>query len=162
GGAVVRGVLPGDPVVFPEPPPEVNQPAPARTERIVRVVLPGGGHRRVTDGTPHLTHRFGPPRTSGIPHSIHVTASLRLLRAALEEALELVLLARRALGQHRGGERLQFLEGVAAGLALVVVGGHGLVLPNGRRQPAGVFDCCYGGTSRLTPAVRLTRPRPRR
>src|SRR5207247_11412227 len=46
--------------------------------------------------------------------------------AAAEEAFELVLLARRALRQRRLGERLQLVERVPAGLALVVVGRHEL------------------------------------
>src|SRR5437763_1760242 len=48
--------------------------------------------------------------------------------AATEEAFELVLLARRALGQRRLGERLQLTEPVPAGPAFGVVGRHGWVV----------------------------------
>src|SRR5262245_52896557 len=81
GRTVVRRRRVGHPVFFAQPAAQINDPAPAGTERIVRVILPVPRHRRVTDRTPHLIHRFGPPRTSGFLHATGPTASLVLLAA---------------------------------------------------------------------------------
>src|SRR5438067_9964110 len=122
-GAVL-GVLVGNPVALPEPPPEVDHPAPAGAERVVRVILPVAGHRRVADRTSHLIHRFGPSRTSGISHT---APSVRLLGGTLVTRLpvgrrgrRLGLRLRLGLGARRAvAVRLRLPVAVGPGPAVV-------------------------------------------
>src|SRR5205807_5519383 len=71
-------------------------------------------------------------------------------RARAEDAVQLVLLALRALGQRRLREVLELVEVVAAGVALVFVGWHGwfFLLVSPRPQ---------GALSRALPAVAAKR-----
>jgi len=63
------------PIFFPKPAPKIDDPAPARAERIVWVILPVSWHRSIANRTPHFIHRFAPSRTSGIPGITHTTHS---------------------------------------------------------------------------------------
>lgn len=68
-GLCRRGPAPpvgvGHAIPFPEPPTEVDQPAPLRTERVVRVLGPVRRHAGVANRARRLIHRPFPTQTSG-------------------------------------------------------------------------------------------------
>src|SRR5262245_48394222 len=72
-GPVIGRFRVGHAVLLVQPPAEVDLATPRRAERVVRVLLPVPRHRRVTDRTLHLTHRFAPTRTSEILPATRIT-----------------------------------------------------------------------------------------
>lgn len=63
------------PVIFPEPPTQVDHPAAAGTKRVIRIILTVSRHHRVTNRTTHVIHRLDFARTSDISSSTGVTRS---------------------------------------------------------------------------------------